>query len=82
LSSLLEYNILKNLSITLQFRDVFRTFRREFTSEGENFTYYQKVERSSPLILLNLQYNFNNYKPRKRESKILEEESSKFEEFY
>lgn len=77
-----KHNILKNLSITLQFRDVFRTFRREFTSEGENFTYYQKVERSTPIIMLNLQYNFNNYKPERRESKILEEESSEFEEFY
>jgi len=78
----LKHNILENLSLTLQFRDVFRTFRREFTSEGENFTYYQKVERNSPMIILNLQYNFNNYRSRKKENKILEEESSEFEEFY
>ena len=57
--------ILKNiLSVTLQARDLFGTAKREFSSEGNNFYTYNYYDFNSPFLVLNLRYNFNNYKPK------------------
>lgn len=56
----------KNLSVTLQVRDIFGTGRREYRSEGENFSYYSYFMRKSPIVMLNIRYNFNNYKPERQ----------------
>jgi len=58
--------IIKNiLAATLQVRDLFGTAKREFTSEGENFYNYNYYNFSTPTLMLNLRYTFNNYKPKR-----------------
>ncbi|UCC11629.1 MAG: TonB-dependent receptor [candidate division WOR-3 bacterium] len=56
----------KRFSITLQVRDILRTGSREFRSEGADFYSYMYMTRESPIFMLNLSYNFNNYKPDRR----------------
>lgn len=56
----------RKLSLTLQVRDILGTGRREFRSEGEDFYSYATMTRRSPVFMLNLSYNFNNYKPNRR----------------
>ncbi len=51
------------LSVALQVRDVFRTGKFEFTSEGPDFYSHREFTRKSPRVTLTLTYNFNNYKP-------------------
>jgi outer membrane cobalamin receptor len=56
----------KSIALTLQARDLFKTGKREFTSQGADFyskTYYT---REAPMVMLNLRFNFNNYKEGKR----------------
>jgi len=50
------------LSVTLQVRDIFSTAKREFTSEGVDFYNYTNFNRESPVVMLNLRFNFNNFK--------------------
>ena len=52
----------KNLSVILQVRDIFGTGKREYRTEGEDFSYYSYSTRKSPIVMLNIRYNFNNYK--------------------
>ncbi len=52
----------KQLSVTLQVRDIFGTSRREHSSEGPDFSSYSYFTRKSPVVMLNISYNFNNYK--------------------
>lgn len=54
--------IAKTLSLTLQVNDLLNTGRREFTSQGVGFSEYNYYFRRGPVVMLNLQYNFNNYK--------------------
>ncbi len=56
----------KKLSATLQIRDIFSTSKREYTSEGEDFYYYRYSDRKSPVVMLSINYNFNNYKQERR----------------
>jgi outer membrane receptor protein involved in Fe transport len=58
----------KRLNLTLQVRDVFGTGKREFISEGEDFYVHRYSERESPIVMLSINYNFNNYKQKQRES--------------
>jgi outer membrane receptor protein involved in Fe transport len=59
-----KYEFLKRqLSATLQVRDIFSTSKREYTSEGTGFYNYIYSTRESPVVMLNIRYNFNNYKP-------------------
>jgi len=51
------------LAITLQVRDVFSTSKFEFTSEGSNLYNYNRFDMSTPALMLNVRYTFNNYKP-------------------
>ena len=57
----------KKLSVTLQARDIFSTRKREYTSEGQDFYYYRYSTRKSPVIMLGINYNFNNYKQKQRQ---------------
>jgi outer membrane receptor protein involved in Fe transport len=56
----------RNLTATLQVRDVFGTGRFESTSEGRDFYSYILFDRESPVVTLTLSYNFNNYRPERR----------------
>ena len=52
----------KALTATLQIRDVLGSANWESTSEANNYYSYRKVSRESPIVMLNLKYNFNNFK--------------------
>ena len=52
----------KMLSLTLQVRDVFGTAHWEYTSSGTDFYQYNFFDRESPMVMLNLRFNINNYK--------------------
>lgn len=55
----------KMLSVTVQVRDVFGTSKHEFTSESDGYYSYVYFNRESPMVLLNLRFNFNHYKTEK-----------------
>ncbi len=59
----------RQLSITLQFRDLFNTMRHEFTSEGPGFYYYRYMDFPSPMISLTVSYMFNNFKPERKKGR-------------
>lgn len=54
--------IAKTLSLTFQANDILNTGRREFTSQGTDFYEHVYYYRRAPVLMLNLQYTFNNYK--------------------
>ncbi len=54
--------IQKKLSLTLQVRDLFSTAKYESTTTGVNYFSYNYFTRQSPMIMLNLKLNFNNFK--------------------
>ena len=57
----------------MQARDILSTGKYEYTSEGPNFYNYSHFTREAPLVMLNIRYNFNNYKPeRKRDNNDIE----------
>ena len=62
----------KRLSIILQVRDIFHTDGYEYTWEGSDFYYSGSTSRNAPIVMLTLDYNFNNYKSDKRRSSGLE----------
>lgn len=68
----------KALSLTLQVRDIFKTGKREFKSEGINFYNYSYGTREAPVVMLNLRFNFNNNK-RNNERGREEQEDNDFE---
>ncbi len=57
------------LSATLQVRDIFGSSKREYTTETPYLYSYNLMERESPMIMLNLRFNFNNYKDSKKTSR-------------
>jgi outer membrane cobalamin receptor len=52
----------RKVSVTLQVKDVFRSIRDEYTSEGAGLYYYQYSLRNAPIVMLNVSFNFNNFK--------------------
>ena len=56
----------RNVSATLQVRDLFDQGRYEFTSEGENFYSYSRFTRESRIVMLNLRINLNNYEQERK----------------
>ncbi|MBE0539463.1 MAG: TonB-dependent receptor [Ignavibacterium sp.] len=70
----------KLLSLTLQVRDLFGTAKHEFTSTGQDFYTYNYFKRESPMVILNMRVNFNNFKP-KRNPDDMENINSGGEEF-
>lgn len=60
----------KLLAATLQVRDLFDSARREAISQGADFFNYRYSTREAPVVMLNLKYNFNNYKPEREGKQI------------
>ena len=56
----------KTLSATLQIRSLLGSTKSEHTSEGVDFYNYSYHEHKSPTVMLNMSYNFNNYKSEQR----------------
>jgi outer membrane cobalamin receptor len=52
----------RSLSLTLQIRDILKTGKYEFTSQGKDFYTYNHFTRESPVVMLNIRYNINQYK--------------------
>ena len=52
----------KLITATLQVRDIFDTAKREFSSSGPDFYNYAYFKRDSPIVMLNLRFNFNHFK--------------------
>ena len=57
----------KQLSLTLQVRDLFGTSKREFASEGPGFSTFSKSVRESPIVMLTLRFNINDFTNRKEQ---------------
>lgn len=51
----------KFMTATLQVRDLFRTAKYEFVSESSDFYRYRYYKRESPVVMLSLRFNFNNF---------------------
>jgi len=59
----LKHEVIENiLTATLQVRDVFGSAKREYTLETPNLYSYRYGTRESADVMLNLRFNFNNYK--------------------
>jgi outer membrane receptor protein involved in Fe transport len=56
----------KQLSATLQVRDIFSTAKYEYTAGGADFYTYRYGTREAPVVMLNIRFNFNNYKPQRQ----------------
>ena len=56
----------KRLSLTLQVRDLFKTGKWEFTSQGADYFSYNHFTREAPSVMLNIKFNFNNYEAEKQ----------------
>jgi outer membrane receptor protein involved in Fe transport len=54
----------KMLTATLQVRDLFSAASNEAVNESFDFYNYRYSERESPVVMLNLRFNFNNFKER------------------
>lgn len=52
----------RKISLTLQVRDLFDTGKHESTSQGANFYNYSYRTHQAPMVMLNVRFNFNNYK--------------------
>lgn len=52
----------RKLSVTLSARDLFRSAKYESTTSGKDFYTHSKMQRESPVIMLNLSYRINNYR--------------------
>ena len=52
----------KQLTMSLNVRDVFATGKFAFTSEGVNFYASNEFRREAPVVTLNLTYRLNNYR--------------------
>lgn len=59
----LKHEIIENLlTATLQVRDVFGSAKREYTLETSDLYSYRYGTRESADVMLNLKFNFNNYR--------------------
>ncbi len=67
----------KQLSATLQVRDLFRSAQNEHISAGADFYNYSYSTREAPMVMLNFRYNFNSYKP-ERDSRRDEQEEEEY----
>ena len=58
----------KRLSLTLQVRDLFKTGKWEFTSQGADYFSYNYFTREAPRVMLNIKFNFNNYQAQEQKN--------------
>lgn len=56
----------KMLTATLQVRDLFGASKFKSESSSYDFYNYRSAEREWPMVMLNLRFNFNNYKTDRR----------------
>ncbi|MEG8946701.1 outer membrane beta-barrel family protein [Rosettibacter firmus] len=56
----------KMLTATLQIRDLFGASKFKSENSSYNFYNYRSAEREWPIVMLNLRFNFNNYKNDRR----------------
>ena len=56
------------LTATLQIRDLFSSSTYESTNESSDFYNYRYSKRESPIVMLNLRFNINNYKNNESEN--------------
>lgn len=74
MNAAVKYDLIyRVLSATLQVNDVFSTTKRENTTEGDNLIRYSSFERDSPIVMLNLSYTFNNFKPERDRERDFED---------
>jgi len=71
----------RQLSVTLQARDLLGTGGFESTSRGSGFYEHSRFTHSAPMLSLNLTWNFNNYKPERRDREEVPEENGNGGEF-
>ena len=69
----------RRLSVTLQVRDVLSTGVHEFTSGGEEFHSHMVFQRKSPVVMLNVSYNFNNFRPPRRQPAEEEDDEGEYD---
>ena len=63
----LEYFLFFCCGIVVNARDIFRTGKYVYTSEGEGFITENERRREAPVITLSLSYKINNYKQKRGE---------------
>jgi hypothetical protein len=56
------------LTATLQIRDLFSASTNEVVNESFDFYNYRYSKRESPVVMLNLRFNINNYKNNESEN--------------
>lgn len=56
----------RRLVLNLQIRDIFRTGTHSYIGSGSGFTYTQNFIPQTPLFMLTITYNYNNFKMGKR----------------
>jgi outer membrane receptor protein involved in Fe transport len=71
----------RQLSVTLQARDLLGTGGFESTAEGTDFRNYFQFRPQSPVFSLNLTWNFNNYRPERRRQETDVEEPEREGEY-
>lgn len=71
----------RQLSATLQIRDLFATSEFNSISEGINFYYENYHKREAPLVMLNLSYKFNDYQKNKEQQQRGENGMEEEEDF-
>ena len=69
----------KKVSLTLNVRDILRTGKHSFVSEGSDFYIFREMSHESPIVSLSLSYRINNYKQAKRNGNGNGEESGETE---
>jgi outer membrane cobalamin receptor len=57
----------RQFTVTLQVRDLLGTGKFESTAEGADFYNHFRFERDAPMVRLNLTWNFNNFRPDRRQ---------------
>ncbi len=71
----------RKVTTTLQIRDIFSTGKREFTNRGKDFYSYSYRDRESPMVMLNVKININNYKNNRRQGQEVFPDEIEGEEF-
>ncbi|MGE5400477.1 MAG: TonB-dependent receptor domain-containing protein [Ignavibacteriales bacterium] len=59
----------KQLSITLQVRDIFGTHRHESTTESTGLYSFNRFSMEAPMVMLNVRYSLNNFKQSDRQNR-------------
>ncbi|NWF90540.1 MAG: TonB-dependent receptor [Ignavibacteriaceae bacterium] len=56
----------RQLTLTLQVRDLIRTSKHESITQTASLYQYSSFEPEAPMVMLNIRFNFNNYKNREK----------------